>query len=571
LDPSLTPPVDIVSAQVDARVGRVRLEWTPYAGEQPFAHYLILRREQNLVKTDTLAQIADANTIAFEDTTIAPQVGYVYRVVVFNQHGFFQEGPERSIDAFSVGTPSLLAPQIDNAQGIIALRWNAYVGPDFERYEIRRRSFGGEQLLGTKTAVADTTWTDTDPEPRTEYFYWITTIAAGLELDSQRQETAYDLPPIELLQAELSHHSATATLSWTRYQGPGFVGYQVQQRAGRLSEETVTLLEDIDAISYVDALLDGNTNYEYRIIVRSRWQGIQVESNTLGGSFYRLLENQPLAPRANSAAHALALALDQEDRRYVGSTIILTTTANTIEAGLWVEFPDGDFRRYFQSHVPHALSAIHLAVDAGIVYATVRTEGGRLLVGAINEAKRQQWLFAEELGDVFPVGIFVDADGKATVSDAQGQLYRFDNSGQLEEIDDGLAVSTAQAIPLEYLFWSRDVLGNEDDQLFIVAPNRPINHLIGRIWSPPFFGGRSIVFDDGVGLGNGETLNPLVVGFDRRHNRVVVLEESGRLQVLHADQNIAPHYLTKWGTFGEGPGEFAPSPKTGSVPFNYVI
>ncbi len=472
LDPELTPEVEIITAAVDPIAGRVQLEWTPYIGRQPFAYYQVLRRARDLAAADTLAQIYDRTTVAFADTTIAPQIDYVYQIAVVNQHGFSQTSPI--------------------------------------------------------------------------------------------QEAAYDLPTIELIEATLSHESAIATLAWTRYQGPGFTGYEVRRRSGLLASASVRLIEDVEQTGYIDSLLNGNTLYEYRVIVRTRWDGIEVESNALSDAFYQLVEQIALKSRANSAAHALGLTLDAADGLYVGSTLILTTTAGTIERGLWIQYPDGVTRRYFQGHTPDRLSAIHIAVRAGTVYVTVRTEDGQLLVGAIDAERNEQWLAVEDLGDIFPIGLFVDTDGKPTVVDAQGRLYRFGLEGQLEDIDERLnnSLSTDQALPLRHLYWDREPNDNGDQQLFIVAPDRPVNHLVGRVWTGTFFGGRSIVYDDGVGPQNGQTLNPLVAAYDRLYGRVAVLEENGRLQIMRADQQAQVRYLTQWGTFGEGEGEFALSPPT---------
>ncbi len=563
LDPELTPAVEIITATVDADAGQVQLEWTPYNGQQPFAYYQVLRRARDLTAVDTLARIDDRNTLSFTDTTIAPQVDYVYQVAVFNLQGFSQRSPAHSAGAFEVTASALLPPRNNDALGTIDLRWNPYTGPDFAHYEIWRRSFGQEQLLGKRPAVTDTVWTDDTADPRVEYFYWVRTFAAGLELDSPIREASFDLPEIELTEATLNHKSASATLTWSRYQGPGFAGYEVRRRSGQLAETPVQLIENIEQASHIDSLLDGNTLYEYRVVVRTHWDGVEVESNTLSGAFYQLVEQRVLSSRANTAAHALALALDENDDLYIGATQILTTTAGTIERGLWIEFPDGVTRRYFQTHTPDRLSAIHLAVHERVTYSTIRTEAGLLLLGAVDAEYNQLWLHTEDLGDIFPIGLFVDADGNPTAIDEQGQLHRFDAGGLLAT-DDRLSnsLSTDQALPLKYLFWDSRPIANGDHQLFIVAADRPINHVVGRIWTGTFFGGRSIVYDDGVGPQNGQTLNPLVAAYDRLHDRIAILEENGRLQIVRADQQAGTKYLTKWGTFGEGEGEFALSPPT---------
>ena len=42
----------------------------------------------------------------------------------------------------------------------------------------------------------------------------------------------------------------------------------------------------------------------------------------------------------------------------------------------------------------------------------------------------------------------------------------------------------------------------------------------------------------------------------------MVLESGGRLQVLNGREEIKPRYITEWGRFGSGLGEFKISPDT---------
>ena len=78
-----------------------------------------------------------------------------------------------------------------------------------------------------------------------------------------------------------------------------------------------------------------------------------------------------------------------------------------------------------------------------------------------------------------------------------------------------------------------------------------------------FYGGRE-EYDDGVGSANGQTLNPVALAFDASRTRLMVMElrDRGMLQVLIAESNVEARYITKWGEFGPGPGQFLVTPPT---------
>ena len=60
------------------------------------------------------------------------------------------------------------------------------------------------------------------------------------------------------------------------------------------------------------------------------------------------------------------------------------------------------------------------------------------------------------------------------------------------------------------------------------------------------------------GAGLDQTLNPLALAFDASRTRLVVLglRDIGMLQVLDLAPNVSPRYITKWGEFGRGSGQF---------------
>ena len=237
-DPELTPRVEEVAAQVDTAAGSVLLEWSEYEGDQPFSDYRILRRVQGLVAVDTVGLIKEVAQTSFTDTSIVPDLAYVYQIVVVNQEGFEVPSSEVVVRSFSVREVDLLEVRSDSLKGTISLHWQPYSGPDFVRYEVWRRNFGQDPLaLDEIEDVEQTTWIDENPLPATEYSYWVKLLAAGKELESQRREISYELPPIELHQVEFSSEDASSRLEWTRYQGPRFAAYEVRRKSGDLVEQ----------------------------------------------------------------------------------------------------------------------------------------------------------------------------------------------------------------------------------------------------------------------------------------------------------------------------------------------
>jgi len=96
----------------------------------------------------------------------------------------------------------------------------------------------------------------------------------------------------------------------------------------------------------------------------------------------------------------------------------------------------------------------------------------------------------------------------------------------------------------------------------LLVPERVDNRVLGstRLTDPPIFAGHNLAFDEGVGLDNGQILNPVALAFDRSRSRLLVLDMQGRLQVLDGRPeqpgDVSTRYITKWGTFGSGKGEF---------------
>ena len=570
-DPELTPAVENVEATLDGTSGVVVVEWDAYDGAQPFGRYLVLRKVQGLEAVDTLSVITDRALTRFEDTSIEPDTDYIYRVTVANIAGFTVDSADLALRSFRIPEVELAEVVADNLQGTIILRWQAYRGPRFTSYTVRRRSFGQEgQLLALVDAATDTTWIDNTALPETEYLYWIETSAAGTQRSSVQEEAVFSLPAVELSRAQFSSDSASADLAWTAYAGPSFGAYEVRRQSRDQNELSVQELTDRNVIQFTDTNLDGNTEYTYRIFVRTTWgSDVGVFSAPLSGSFYSLDEVRelPLIFDQNSEIQAVGLCMNESDQLFVAATAISTTTARVMQDGIGVLFPgETIYREYFQEFLPNRLSPAFVAAGFGSVYVAYGLASGRTLVGAIDSDKLEEWSMVADTGSEFPVGLYLEENGELLMIDAQGGVFGFSSDGMAAEPHHRLTDTVEQELPLQHVVVGPGAGRADLDQFFLLAPERDNNHIVAKtrtlLGSTQIFGGRS-TFDDGVGPEDGQTLNPLVMAFDRSRIRLVVLEAQGRLQVFNAvSDDVSPRYITKWGRFGAGPGEFQVSPPT---------
>ena len=317
LDPKLTPAVTL-SVQVDSTAGVAHLTWSGFSGDQGFASYRIWRRITGLIAADSIATVADVEQTALADSTITPDQDYVYWVEVVNDGGLAVPSNEVAVGSYTVIGVQLSTVAEDNLIGQVSLKWRSYDGPGFNQYEVWRTAFGQpDTLLQTIGDLADTSWFDASPQPRTEYTYWIVLAAAGKRLESSREEISYQLPPIELEDVAFSAETASAALRWSAYVGPRFASYQIRRRSGELTEQLVATIADPQATSFTDSLLDGNTDYIYRIDVETTWDQIRVPSNERNGRFYELVEIIQLPPQNSSALQAVDMAFDGADSLYV--------------------------------------------------------------------------------------------------------------------------------------------------------------------------------------------------------------------------------------------------------------
>ncbi len=576
-DSALTPPVEDVRAQISDSTGVALIEWAPYEGQTDFHMYLVMRREKTLVEIDTLAHLGEQAQTAYADTSIRPDRDYIYWIEVVNTAGFGVPSEPLSVQSFTVTGVELTSIADSPATGHIVLTWDPYIGPGFDGYEIWRRAFGEDTArLDSIPEVETSAWTDTTARPGADYFYWVNTIVFGAGFESARAEISYEIPAVRIESLLLSSETATAELAWSQYDGPRFQAYEVHRRVEGGLNVPVELLETQTITSYTDTVLDGNTEYLYRVVVHTEWEGgISSASPERSGIFYPLVETRELQSISNSEAQAIGAALDGMDDIYIAMSAISTTTARAMQAGVQVMFPGGDgYRPYFSrlegnSLIPHRLSPVRLAVDTGgRVYTAVSdTVSKSVVLGAIDTDRRELWFRLIDTDGAFPAGLYEDEDGSIVMIDYEGFMYRSDSEGNVEGPLDLIrkTLIADQGIPVQHVVRAPEAgAGSGNDQFFFSVPDRERNHIIAKTKvTDTIYGGNDSTFDDGVGPDSGETLDPLVIAFDASSTRLMVMEARGLLQVFDArSQDTERRFVTKWGRFGDAPGEFQVSPPT---------
>lgn len=576
-DPELTPAVAEVTVEVSDSTGVANLEWSTYEGRTEFAAYLVLRMEKTLVEVDTLTQIAASAETRFTDISIEPGRDYIYWVEVVNAAGFTVASEEIAIQSFTVAGVELTSIEADPTSGHVMMTWDRYSGPGFEGYGIWRRAVGED--ASRLDVIADprvNTWTDTTARPGTVYFYWLSSRIFGTEFESARSEMSYELPTVAIESLALSSETASAELTWSAYVGPRFDAYEIHRRFEGGLDVIVDELRDVDTTSYTDTLLDGNTEYFYRVVVRTGWGGDVSSTNSeRSGSFYPLVDIRDLRSIDNAEVQAIGVAVDGMDNIYVAASVISTTTARVVQSGLRVMYPDSDsYRTYFSSLdgnqvIPHRLSPVRAAIDleGRMFVAVAATVSDGIILGAIDSDQRELWSRSIGANDAFPAALYEDVDGSIVLLDDQGLMYRSDIEGNVEGPLDLIRIVLAgdQGIPIQHAVPAPGAGTSGNDTFFFSVPDREDNHIISktRVDGTSIYGGSTGSFDDGVGPDRGETLDPLVVAFDPSRQRLMVMEARGLLQVFDARaDDMDRRFITKWGSFGSGDGEFLVSPPT---------
>lgn len=301
VDPQLTAPVQL-QASLDDSTGHVRLSWTPYAGDQPFSAYVVLRNVARSLDVDTLGVLTDPDSGTFTDTSLSADTAYEYRVAVRNDAGYAQASEAQRVDGIGTSAVALLAPLPDSRAGHVTLCWPRYAEPAFQSYTLYRRPVGtdADSILARVSSVADTLFVDRSAAHGVSYIYRVDVSAAGQTIAGTAREGRLDLPSVAIDSVEFDSRTATATLGWQAYDGPRFATYEIWRTAGD-ERSLVQTLEDVSAGLWVDAELHGARLYEYEVrVVTDR--GEQIEGATSIGRFHELVAEWPLGLEGDNRA-----------------------------------------------------------------------------------------------------------------------------------------------------------------------------------------------------------------------------------------------------------------------------
>ncbi len=195
-------------------------------------------------------------------------------------------------------TPAVeLSVVLEDTAATAVLSWSPYQGePLFAEYQVLRNIADRVSVdtLATFTDIGTLTFRDTTLATNATYAYRVgIRNSAGFAVSS----TPVLVGPLHLttigqLRATFDSGTASAALVWSPYRGPRFSAYQVLRRSGD-TERIVAELDAVDDTTFVDASLDGATNYTYQVTVRSE-RGEIVEGATAHGSIHAFLTEWPL-------------------------------------------------------------------------------------------------------------------------------------------------------------------------------------------------------------------------------------------------------------------------------------
>ena len=406
--------------------------------------------------------------------------------------------------------------------------------------------------------MEDTTYTDGELLPELTYVYRVVVRVSGQDLRSAEVSNSYRLPPVALEDLVFDSRTATASLSWSRYDGVGFKAYEVWRGTERLRRDRlVSRTAEVEETAFIDEGLEGNTEYFYRVKVEHT-TGARSESAEQSGGFHLFIEEYPL----REARYPLGVVI-QNDRVYV--------LEMSSDPQFWTDPPHHDYyvARYDLSLVREWQQPIgagardprrDLAVDRnGDVYVAVEQTYGdsltRVNVIKVSSAGRRERVWSVEMRrpegrygawgtDVSRLaGIGVLGADNVVVISSIGDVFMFDLDGK--------------ELPSPTLYDGIDIAALEIGReiLSIFQPSR------GEIWSRRLVesGGTYRIdwsssrrIGEGSGTGNGQLLSPIRMVHAHSDRLFVVNAGTRRIEVFKDGE-----YLTRFaGDVETGPGEF---------------
>ena len=188
---------------------------------------------------------------------------------------------------------------LDDTAGTATLSWTPYAGEaPFEAYWVLRKPQRLEMVdtLTVIRQVDQTTFVDSTLAPDTFYSYRVSVVnEVGYETSSQPQAVRpLNLTPVQMRELRFDSATASASLSWTPYEGVRFRAYQILRRTVESAPQVVAEIEERNATSFLDTGLVGNTKYFYQVrLVNTRDEEV-VSAEVSGDAFHRLVATWPL-------------------------------------------------------------------------------------------------------------------------------------------------------------------------------------------------------------------------------------------------------------------------------------
>ncbi|MBT6143935.1 MAG: hypothetical protein HOH74_00820, partial [Gemmatimonadetes bacterium] len=277
-----------------------------------------------------------------------------------------------------------------------------------------------------------------------------------------------------------------------------------------------------------------------------------------------------------------------EGRIFAALSIGVVTSPDIIEPGLLIKFPDFDHYGAFFARLEHPV--VHgvaegfvnfvadpqtplriAAAEGNRAFVAAKEDGGtRMLVGSAtigsDSVLTEIWAHLLETDGAFPAGLHVEPDGRLLVISSDGMMYTFSDSGDVFEADRRLAASLSgdRALPVGDVVIGSGAGPGGNDQLFLVVNGRVEHQVLGRTRLAGGHIAGATHYDLGIGLENGYSLNPLGLAWSASTQRLAIIDAFARVQLL----NVQPAsgdpatYVTKWGDYGEFPGQFVVIPAT---------
>ncbi len=198
-----------------------------------------------------------------------------------------QATPTTASSALNIFTPplALTLSALPVSTSEISLTWTESSSDDFAAYRIYRDSDQGvsveSELITTITTIGTTSFTDTDLDANTEYFYSIHVydnngLSTGSAVVSAQTPVNTVPDPVDLF-AVVGSDTTTVSLSWTRSEEEDFDSYRVYRSLAPAVDTTASLVlleRNQDIVTSSQSLpsvpLGSNQRYYFRVYVFDR-------------------------------------------------------------------------------------------------------------------------------------------------------------------------------------------------------------------------------------------------------------------------------------------------------------